>query len=108
MTCPSASFAAVAANSGLDFVFIDTEHIPLDRDTLAKMCTMYKALGLPPLVRIPKADATLCRMAIDAGACGIVAPYSAHAPAHSSQHSTAHSSKHRQSKRSRARIRRPS
>jgi 2-keto-3-deoxy-L-rhamnonate aldolase RhmA len=76
MLCPTVAFANAAASSGqLDFVFIDTEHVPLDRGPLSQMCLAYRALGLPPLVRIPRADAALARQAIDAGACGVVAAY---------------------------------
>ena len=35
----------------IDFVFIDTEHIALDRKELSWMCQVYAGLGLPPLVR---------------------------------------------------------
>ena len=44
------------ASCGLDFVFIDTEHIPIDRATLSWMCNAYKLAGLPPPVRIPEPD----------------------------------------------------
>lgn len=60
---------------GLDFVFIDTEHVPIDRATLAWMCNAYRAIGLPPIVRIPAPDPHGACMALDAGACGILAPY---------------------------------
>lgn len=63
------------ARIGLDFVFIDTEHIALDRKALAWMCHGYAALGLPPIVRILSPDVHLARMALDAGAAGIMAPY---------------------------------
>mmetsp|Transcript_72668 Transcript_72668/g.133089 ORF Transcript_72668/g.133089 Transcript_72668/m.133089 type:complete len:270 (-) Transcript_72668:29-838(-) len=75
MTCPAAIFTKALAETGVDFVFIDTEHVPLDRNELGHMCLAYKSLGIPPLVRIPKADASLARQAIDAGACGVVAAY---------------------------------
>lgn len=75
MVSPSTAFATAAAGCGIDFVFIDTEHVPLDRMPLSHMCMEYTALGLPPLVRIPKADAVLARAVIDAGACGVVASY---------------------------------
>eukprot|EP00746_Dinoflagellata_sp_MGD_P027732 gnl/MRDRNA2_/MRDRNA2_165477_c0_seq1.p1 gnl/MRDRNA2_/MRDRNA2_165477_c0~~gnl/MRDRNA2_/MRDRNA2_165477_c0_seq1.p1 ORF type:complete len:277 (-),score=60.59 gnl/MRDRNA2_/MRDRNA2_165477_c0_seq1:6-836(-) len=75
MVSPSPLFTTAAAGCGLDFVFLDTEHIPLDRDELAHACMAYKAHGLPPLVRIPKADAVLARQVLDAGACGVVASY---------------------------------
>jgi len=61
--------------SGLDFVFIDTEHIALDRAELSWMCQTYAALGLPPIVRIPSPDPYVATMALDGGAAGIVAPY---------------------------------
>src|SRR3982751_3036250 len=63
------------AQIGLDFVFIDTEHVALDRIPLAWMCQAYTALGLPAIVRIPSPDPFAATMALDAGAAGIVAPY---------------------------------
>jgi 4-hydroxy-2-oxoheptanedioate aldolase len=62
-------------NLGLDFVFIDTEHIALDREKLSWMCHAYREAGLAPIVRIPSPDPYAATMAIDGGAVGIVAPY---------------------------------
>ena len=42
-----------AKNAGCDFVFIDTEHIPIDREKLSWMCRAYAAMGMPPIVRVP-------------------------------------------------------
>ena len=61
--------------TGADFVFIDTEHIPIDRTTLAQMCQVYKGYGLPPLVRIPTPDPQEVYQVLDGGASGILAPY---------------------------------
>ena len=62
-------------NCGVDFVFIDTEHIPIDRATLSWMCRTYGAMGLCPIVRIPSpSPADACKV-LDGGAGGIVAPY---------------------------------
>ena len=61
--------------SGLDFVFLDTEHIPLDRTELTFLCQVYNAHGIPPIVRIPSPDPYLACMAKDAGAVGVLAPY---------------------------------
>jgi 4-hydroxy-2-oxoheptanedioate aldolase len=63
------------AKIGLDFVFIDTEHIALDRAQVSWMCQTYRALGLPAIVRIPSPDAYAACMALDGGAAGVVAPY---------------------------------
>ncbi|MFH1740098.1 MAG: aldolase/citrate lyase family protein [bacterium] len=62
-------------NSGLDFVFLDTEHIVLNRETLSWMCRAYGAVGLAPVVRVPSPDPYAACQALDGGAEGIVAPY---------------------------------
>ena len=38
--------AATRAIPGLDFVFIDTEHIPIGRETLAWMCRTYRCMNM--------------------------------------------------------------
>ena len=65
----------VVRQAGLDFVFLDTEHMPLGRETLSHMCTMYSAIGIPPIVRIPSPDPYQACMALDGGASAILAPY---------------------------------
>lgn len=72
---PSAMWPAVVKNAGLDFVFIDTEHVPLGRETVANMCNTYSALGLPPIVRIPSPDPYVACTILDGGAAAILAPY---------------------------------
>ena len=62
-------------NSGLDFVFIDTEHTSLNRTQVAWMCQLYAANGLAPIVRLPSPDVNAAANAIDTGAAGIIAPY---------------------------------
>ena len=71
----SPRWPAQVAQIGLDFVFIDTEHIAIDRKELSWMCQVYAGLGLPPIVRIPAPDPYAATMALDAGAAGVVAPY---------------------------------
>jgi 2-keto-3-deoxy-L-rhamnonate aldolase RhmA len=61
--------------AGVDFVFVDTEHTPMDRNTLAWICQAYNALGIPPVVRIPCNDPYEACKALDAGAGGIIGPY---------------------------------
>lgn len=61
--------------TGIDFVFIDTEHIALDRDAVSWMCRAYDALGLSPIVRIPSPCPNEACKLLDGGARGIVAPY---------------------------------
>ena len=71
----SPRWPSVVSSIGLDFVFIDTEHIALDRHAVSWMCQAYAALGLPPIIRISRPDPYLACMALDGGAQGIVAPY---------------------------------
>ena len=59
----------------LDFVFIDTEHTPLNRYDVSFLCRHFAARGISPIVRITWPDGRLAAMALDGGAQGIVAPY---------------------------------
>ncbi|MFC4872036.1 HpcH/HpaI aldolase family protein [Negadavirga shengliensis] len=61
--------------AGLDFVFIDTEHISLDRSQVGHLCQTYGGRGITPIVRISRPDPFLACQMIDAGAKGVVAPY---------------------------------
>ncbi|HOX38765.1 MAG TPA: aldolase/citrate lyase family protein [Candidatus Brocadiia bacterium] len=71
----SPQWPPMIAATGLDFVFLDTEHMPIDRAQLGWMCRAYSGAGLPPIVRIPKPDPFLACMALDGGAAGVIAPY---------------------------------
>jgi 4-hydroxy-2-oxoheptanedioate aldolase len=75
ITTPSPHWPKAVQSTGLDFVFIDTEHIPIERTTLAWMCRTYAALGLAPIVRIPSPDPYEACVALDNGAEGVLAPY---------------------------------
>lgn len=75
ITAPSPRWVGAARGAGLDFVFIDTEHIAIGRETLSWMCHAYGAAGLAPVVRVPKPDPFLATMALDGGAQGIIFPY---------------------------------
>ncbi|MCP4261976.1 MAG: aldolase [Planctomycetes bacterium] len=72
---PSPLWPLAVKRTGVDFVFIDTEHIPIDRTTLAWMCQVYKGCGLHPLVRIPTPDPQEAYKVLDGGASGVLAPY---------------------------------
>ena len=58
-----------------DFVFLCTEHIFYNPETLGWMCRAYKAADINPVVRILKPDPFLATQAIDSGAGTILAPY---------------------------------
>lgn len=71
----SSRWVPLLAGLPLDFVFIDTEHIPIGRETLGWMCQAYGAAGLPPIVRIGAPDPIAASQAVDSGAAGVIAPY---------------------------------
>src|SRR5437016_5263025 len=75
IVAPSPLWPALVKQSGIDFVFVDTEHIPHDRQTLSWICQTYQALGLPPVVRIPSSDPYEACKVLDAGASGVIGPY---------------------------------
>ena len=67
ITSPAPMWPKVVGNLNLDFVFLDTEHIALDRSELSKMCRIYQSMGLSPIVRIPKPDPYRASQVIDDG-----------------------------------------
>lgn len=71
----SPKYVDAVKKTGVDFVFICTEHIAIDRQQLSWMCQAYKASGIVPVVRIPSPDPYAASMVIDGGACGVIAPY---------------------------------
>jgi 4-hydroxy-2-oxoheptanedioate aldolase len=60
---------------GIDYVFLCTEHISYNPETLSWMCRAYKAAGINPVVRILEPDPFLATQALDAGAGAILVPY---------------------------------
>lgn len=75
MVNPSPVWPKYFQKTGVDFVFIDSEHTPLGRETLSWMCQTYAALGIPAVVRIPSPDPFEAYKVMDGGAAGIIAPY---------------------------------
>lgn len=74
-TSQSTYWPKLVQQAGVDFVFLDTEHTPLGRETLSWMCHTYAALGVPPVVRVPRIDAYEVAKVLDGGAQGIIGPY---------------------------------
>jgi 2-keto-3-deoxy-L-rhamnonate aldolase RhmA len=64
-------FAAV----GLDYVWLDSEHAPNNRETIAWALQLYAAHNVAPILRIPEISASQAAMGVDAGAHGIIVPY---------------------------------
>jgi 4-hydroxy-2-oxoheptanedioate aldolase len=56
-------------------VWLESEHIPNNREILAWAMQCYAAYGVAPLLRIPEISPARAAMAVDAGAHGIIVPY---------------------------------
>lgn len=72
---PSPLWVSQIKRLNLDFVFIDTEHVPIDRAQIAWMCQAYRAMNVAPLVRVTSPDPFQATNLLDGGASGIVVPY---------------------------------
>ena len=68
ITASASAWPEVVRQIGLDIAFIDTEHIALDRSEVARMCRVYDAIGLAPMVCITRPDPFEASMALDGGA----------------------------------------
>jgi 2-keto-3-deoxy-L-rhamnonate aldolase RhmA len=70
-TMPSEILGAV----GYDFVVIDEEHAPLNRESVDRIILACKAYGMGCLVRIPDAEPSSILSVLDCGADGILVPH---------------------------------
>ncbi len=75
LTSSSPLWFKIIEQLNMDCIFLDTEHNTMDWHDLGWMCRAYTAIGVAPIVRIPKPDAFDACRAFDAGAAGIVAAY---------------------------------
>lgn len=71
----SPAIIEIAANWGLDFVFIDTEHSVTGIDTtLERLILASRAAKIAPLVRVPDSDPGSLRKSVEMGAEGVIVP----------------------------------
>lgn len=71
---PSAVATQAIAAAGADFVIVDREHGPIGRETMHAMLASTAGTPCAPLVRVPGIDEADAKVALDAGAEGIVFP----------------------------------
>jgi 4-hydroxy-2-oxoheptanedioate aldolase len=72
----SSSIVAVDALRGLgfDWLMVDTEHAPVNPETVAAMLSLLGDSGPTPFVRVGDVDQYLIKQALDSGAQGILVP----------------------------------
>lgn len=74
LAIPSPESAEYVANLDFDWLVVDTEHNPVDINTLARMFGAMAASTTAPMVRIPWNQPENVKRVLDAGAWGIVFP----------------------------------
>ena len=70
--------AEVIAQTGVDFVTIETEHgtiSPLSIEPFATLCRVFKSYDVTPVVRVPTSDPIYIQKSLDAGALGVIVPH---------------------------------
>jgi 4-hydroxy-2-oxoheptanedioate aldolase len=72
---PAAASVELAGHAGFDYVMIDTEHGAADMIELEHHVRAAETAGIRPLVRVSDARSPDILRALDAGACGIIAPH---------------------------------
>ncbi len=75
ITMPSPHMVKFVDTLGTDFLFIDMEHIPQDREKASWMCHAFEGKGQVSVVRIPSPDEYEASKILDGGACAILVPY---------------------------------
>ena len=71
---PSAVSVQAIAAAGLDFIVVDREHGPIGREMMHAMIAATAGTSCAALVRVPSIDEDEVKVALDAGAEGIVYP----------------------------------
>lgn len=75
MKTPSIDILEVLILSGLDFVCLDCEHAPFDRQALSACLALARARDFPVLIRVSSGMSDQIGAALDLGAVGIVVPH---------------------------------
>lgn len=63
------------ATAGIDWLFIDFEHISIDTDQAIAIALAAQDAGVTPIMRVPKDDLGLAGRLLDSGAMGIIMPH---------------------------------
>jgi 2-keto-3-deoxy-L-rhamnonate aldolase RhmA len=75
ITVASPDVAALAANLGFDFLWIEMEHSPITLETARNMVLATRGLKAVPFIRVPVNELRTAKRALDAGAMGVIFPF---------------------------------
>lgn len=74
LSLPCVPAVRLLAQLPWDWLLVDTEHGPIDPETMTQMVATIADAGRAALVRVPQATVENIKRALDAGAWGILAP----------------------------------
>ena len=66
--------AEIYCDAGYDWIWIDSEHGPIDKKDIDMLIMTIRKSGVAPFVRIPWTDPVLAKPILDMGAAGIIFP----------------------------------
>ncbi|MBM32392.1 MAG: aldolase [Chloroflexi bacterium] len=71
---PSMTMIDTLGYSGMDFCILDTEHGPMDLQTITDLCIAADGTGVSPIVRVGENNERLILRALDVGSSGVQVP----------------------------------
>ena len=74
LDAPTAFVAASACKTGVDFLWIDTEHGPYGAEKLDAIPSIIRSKGVAPMIRVAWNDPALIKKAFDVGAVAVMVP----------------------------------
>lgn len=74
LSAPDARVAVATCQSGIDFLWIDTEHAPFATESVELLPVLARQNGVAPVIRVAWNDPALIKKACDIGAVGVMVP----------------------------------
>jgi len=71
---PSTTMIDALGYAGMDFCILDTEHGPMNTESIADLVMVANGVQVDPIVRVGKNDELLILRALDVGALGVQVP----------------------------------
>lgn len=72
---PTTHASEILGSVGFDFVVIDEEHAPFNRETTDRILLACRASGIAGIVRVQGSDASHILSVLDCGATGVLVPH---------------------------------
>ena len=74
VTCGEMQLAEMISQSGVDYIWMDTEHTALTKQDVMQQLIAMSAADIPVFVRVPKTEWAEAKPILDLGASGIIFP----------------------------------